>query len=639
MMRRFFMISLAALFASVSCSKEISSLSSDAVSFAQDEPMAQLTIPASRAAVKTVLAAADGSVVHWSEGDALSIFDNRSSCSGHRFDGVVQADASLSRFSGEVHLGSTHIYALYPYDATASFDGTNLVTKLPASQTATPGSFANGAALSFGEADVVPGSGTIADGLEMENLCAVISFKMPSYVDGAQQVVVTSLDGKAIAGTATLNVSSGAFSVSGSSSVTVGVESLAAGSAYYATIAPGNYPSGFSFRVTTASGKEYTAKNPSSMQLVAGGLYPLGTVGLVLSTTPSVTITHTYSNGELTGSTAVLSTSVDGEWADMIQSWSVELLRGTTVVRRLSAASGTMAVANDWKYLPQGQYSIVARYTSKSGAVKQITGTATSPAPTVSVTLGGYTNYDDYKGTNGQTKSASNANSRDGSTVYALSVKINVANDLLGSDKYTSSWSYAYDGTSSTFSGNSITIGNKTGQSWAKHTLTATCTFDGVTGNASRDLHVTGLPWSQNPPNESSWEMASWNNEFAGGYVKLGGVSGSGACNITTKNAFHCPASINTKILLSGAMKSYATLGNSSSWLNVKKETNFVVYLAGTQVLSQKSSTKEYEKETSFSNLSATGSISSSNSQIKLESSYTAAGPYVKVVNLTLQYN
>lgn len=637
-MRRFFYflpLVAVSLVTAISCSKEISDFS------AQQESLAPLTIPASKAAVKTVLAAADGSVVHWSEGDALSVFDDRTSCSGHRFDGVVQADASYAQFNGEVHLNSTHIYALYPYDAAATFDGTNLVTTLPANQTATLGSFANGAALTFGQADVVPGSGSVAGGLEMQNLCAVISFKMPSYVDGAQQVVISSLDGKAIAGTATLNVGSGDFSVSGSSSVTVGVSSLAAGAAYYAAIAPGEYPSGFSFRVKTASGKEYTAVNPASMQLVAGGLYPLGTVGLVLDVTPVVTITHTTFNGELSGSTAVLSPiAVDEEWASMITAWSVELRRPDgTVVRRLSASSGTMSVANGWTYLPQGNYDIVAQYTSKSGAVKQLTGTATAPAPSVSVTLGGYCSYDEYAKTNGRTGGASEANKLNAETVYELSVKVNVASDLLNSEKYTASWSYTYDGVSSTFSGNSVNIGNKTGQSWGKHTLTATCTFDGVTGNASRDLHVTGLPWSQNPPAESSWNKASWNNEFDGGYVKLGGVSGSGACNITTKFSFYCPASISTQIVLSGAMKSFSTMGNSSSWLNVKKETNFVIYLAGKQVLSQKSSTKEYEKETSFSNLSATGSISSSNSQIKLESSYTAAGPYVKVTHVTLQYN
>lgn len=639
-MRRFFyFLSFAAvsLVAAISCSKEDTPDSS----FVSQEPLTSLTIPASKAAVKTVMAAENGSVVHWSEGDALVVFDDRSACGGHRFDGTVHADATRSQFSGEVHLNSTHIYALYPYDAAATFDGVNVVTTLPVSQTATLGSFANGAALAFGQADVVPGSGSVAGGLEMQNLCAVISFKMPSYVDGAQQVVVTSRDGKAIAGTATLNVGSGSLSVDGSSSVTVGVESLAAGAAYYAVVAPGSYPSGFSFRVKTASGKEYTAVNPNSMQLAAGGLYALGTVGLVLDVTPVVTITHTTTNGELSGSTAVLSPiPVDDEWAAMITAWSVELRRGSTVVRRLSASSGTMAVAGGWNYLPQGNYDIVAKYTSASGAVKQVTGTAVSPAPSFSVTLGGYTNYDYYAGTNGCSKNVSTANSLEAETVFNLSVSISVSQALLNDDKYTSSWNYSYDGGAATgFEGNSVNLGNKTGQSWGKHTLAATCTFDGVTKNASRDLHVTGLPWSQNPPNEGSWEKASWNNEFTSGYVKLGGTSGSGACNITTKFSFYCPASISTQIVLSGAMKSYSTLGNSSSWLNVKKETNFVINLAGKQVLSQKSSTKEYENETSFSNLSATGAISPSNSKIKLESSYTLAGPYVKVTNVTLQYN
>lgn len=637
MSRFFYLLSLLAVVSAVSCSKEISSRSSDILSVSSEEPLSPLTIPATRAAVKTVLAAADGSVVHWSEGDALSVFDDASSCGGHRFIGVVQSDASYAQFSGEAHDNYQQIYALYPYDASASFDGTNLVTTLPASQTATAASFANGAALSWGRVD----RNSIGSGLEMQNLCAVISFKMPSYVDGAQQVVVTSLDGKAIAGTATLNVGSGSFSVSGSSSVTVGVSSLAAGTAYYAVIAPGEYPSGFSFRVKTASGKEYTAVNPASMQLVAGGLYPLGTVRLVLDVTPTVTITHNYSEGELVGSTAVLSPmAVDEEWASSITGWSVELRRGSTVVRRLSASSGTMAVAGGWTYLPQGNYDIVARYTLVDGVVKQVRGTAVSPVPSFNVTLGGYTSYDYYAGTNGCSKNISTANSLEAETVYSPSVTIGISQSLLGDDRYSASWSYSYDGgASSSFSGNHISLDKKIGQSWSKHTLAATCTFDGVTKNASRNFHITGLPWSQNPPVEGAWEKASWNNEFAGGYVKLGGTSGSGEGSISSKISFYCPSSINVKALASGAMKSYATLGNSSSWVNVKIQTNFMIYVAGTKALTQKSSTKEFEQETSFSNLAATGTISSSNCTIKLESSYTAAGPYVKVTKFTLQYN
>ncbi len=631
MMRRFFyMLPFVVILATLSCSKENTPDSS----LVSQEPLMSLTIPASKAAVKTVMAAEDGSVVHWSDGDALVVFDDLSPCGGHRFDGTVQADAAQSQFSGEVHLNSTHIYALYPYDAVATFDGTNLVTTLPTQQTATLGSFANGAALAFGQADVVPGSGSVAGGLDMQNLCAVISFKMPSYVDGAQQVVVTSLDGKAIAGTATLNVGSGSLSVSGSSSVTVGVESLAAGTAYYAAVAPGSYPSGFSFRVKTASGKEYTATNPNAMQLSAGGLYSLGTPGLVLNVTPTVTITHTTSNGLLSGSSAVLSPiSVDDEWASMITGWSVELRRGSTVVRRLSASSGTMSVAGGWNYLPQGNYDIVAKYTSASGAVKQVTGTAVSPAPSFSVTLGGYTNYDYYAGTNGCSKNVSTANSLDAATVYSPSVSIGISETLLNDDKYTSSWSYSYDGGAATgFDGNSINLGNKTGQSWAKHTLTATCSFDGVTKNASRDFHVTGLPWSQNPPAESSWNKASWNNEFAGGYAKLGGVSGSGACNITTKFSFYCPANIGVRLTTDVYMKSY-----KPGFIKIK--TTYKMYVAGSQVFSKESSGSNFSSEEWNAGCAGTGTISSSNSQLKLESSYTAAGPYVKVVNLSLQYN
>ena len=624
MMRRFFyMLPLAALLATLSCSKENSSDSS----LVAQEPLMPLDIPASKAAVKTVMAAADGSVVHWSDGDALVVFDDRSACGGHRFNGTVQADATQSQFSGEVHLNSTHIYALYPYDAAATFDGTNLVTTLPTQQTATLGSFANGAALAFGQTDVVPGSGTVAGGLEMQNLCAVISFKMPSYVDGAQQVVVTSLDGKAIAGTATLNVGSGSLSVSGSSSVTVGVESLAAGTAYYAAVAPGSYPSGFSFRVKTASGKEYTATNPNAMQFTAGGLYSLGTVGLVLTVTPTVTITHTTSNGQLSGSSAVLSIPVDGEWASMITGWSVELRRGSTVVRRLSASSGTMAVAGGWTYLPQGNYDIVARYTSASGAVKQVTGTAVSPAPSFSVTLGGYTNYDYYAGTNGCSKNVSTANSLDGATVYNPSVSIGISATLLGDDKYTSSWSYSYDGGAATgFDGNSVNLGNKTGQSWAKHTLTATCTFDGVTKNASRDFHITGLPWNNyTPQNDGRWSCRG--SSYNGG-LKLDGSSSEGSRGLATCELY-CPSDKNVGFSFSVSTDHYSTSSISRAKCRIK---------LGTAEAYKQSESWSIKKYTYSYTMTASGTMSSSSHTLSLAVENAVAGPYVRAKTITILY-
>ena len=96
MMRRFFyMFPFVAILATLSCSKENTPDSS----LVSQEPLMSLEIPASKAAVKTVMAAEDGSVVHWSEGDALVVFDDRYSCSGHRFDGTARSPFPQARFT------------------------------------------------------------------------------------------------------------------------------------------------------------------------------------------------------------------------------------------------------------------------------------------------------------------------------------------------------------------------------------------------------------------------------------------------------------------------------------------------------------------------------------------------------------
>ena len=620
-MKKYFYV--AALFlAAVSCNKESLEVSP---AVPATEPMMELSLPASKASCKTTLATDGSGVVYWSEGDALSVFDLSGECAGHRFDGVISTDPTLAEFSGEVHLDTKQIYALYPFDGAASLAGTALTTTLPASQDATSSSFAKGAALALASGAVA--NHTVEDGLVFEPLCAMVSFKMPSYVDGAQSVEISAANGASIAGTVTVDLESAAItSVSGSSSVVVAVNSLGAGQTYLAAVAPGSYPGGFTFRVTTAAGNVYTARNPKDMVLEAGGVYPLGTPGLVLDNSvivPHVTISHTYASGELTGSNASLSISgIPAELSDMISAWSVELRRNGQTVRRLSASSGTMAVAGGWTYLPKGEYDVVASYTSASGAVKQLTAKASSPAPSVSVTLGGYTSYDCYAGTNGQKKSASTANSKDGSTVYAPSMKVGVATALLQDSKYgSSSWSYSYDGGPATgFDGNYFSYDTLPGQSLGRHTLDATCTFDGVTASApQRVFHITGLPYSLDP---ADWSRSNNSAIVNGNQIQLGN-NGTGAA--TAQMNLYSPANIDVRV------STNVDIRRTTKTL----QTTYEVKVSGTQIISQQN---PENRSTNNYTCTADGTMTSSAPQFYLESTYRMKGAgylVVKTFNIT----
>ncbi|MBP5397529.1 MAG: hypothetical protein J6Y32_02695 [Bacteroidales bacterium] len=618
--------------AAISCTKETPE-SENSFASKNDIPMRSVQFVGARAEMsdengtKTLL---DGNgLVRWSLGDALSVFDKLTK-SLQRFESELdELNNRLATFSGQLPTATSEFCAIYPYNENASMSEDVVSTTLPATQQAVAGSFAADADLGFAAGNLQEN----ADALNFNHLCALLSFKMPSYVDGASQVVVASKSGTAMAGNVQVSTADAAISsVSGSSSITLGGNALQADGTYYVSVAPGTYTNGFTFTVTTAAGNSYTAQTTRTLAAEAGHLYPLGTLGLVLNVTPVVTIAHTTnSSGELSGSTATLSAiSLPAEYAGMVTGWSVILKRNGTEVRRLTSASssisGQMSTRNSYAYLPQGNYDIEATYTLSDGKSKKLTGTATSPAPTVSLTLGGYTNYDDYMGTNGRTKSTSSANSLDGSTVYSPSVKVNVTEALLEDSKYgNTTCSYSYDGGAATsFSGNSASLGNKTAQSWAAHTLTATCTFDGVTGNASKTFSVTGLPFSDSAPGTTSyWSLGKscWHD---GNRIAIGDGTNN---SLKVSVSFYCPASINVAFSSSVEIKT-ASLFNRNG---------VTVKAGGSQIVSQDGPTGTNVSST-YSLSSNSGTLTSSNGNIEYEGKRWGANSVVWINSASVTY-
>ncbi len=613
------MIFMAALvFAAISCTK---------TEFSQPaENLVDFTLSGAKASSKTVLNGASGEVL-WLAGDEISVFDNHSACAGHRFASESCDKQMLAEFKGQIDADAHTLYALYPYNAAASISGTKLTTTLPVEQTATVGSFANGAGLSFATCTLNGFEVTSGDVI-FEPLTSVIAFTMPSYIDGAQSVVVRANNGAPIAGTVVVDALEGKIvSVSGSNSITLSVNTLSASSSYYVAIAPGTYEGGFSFRVKTASGNEYTASTTKTLPAAAGEIYPLGTLGLVLSVTPTVAITHTQNaSGELNGSQATLNIpTLPDEFASLVTGWSVELKRGETIYRRLSSTSGVMSVANGWDYLPQGNYEIVAKYTLVNGTVKSVKGSAVSPSPAskISASVGGYCSYDYYVGSNGCAKNVGTANGLNNATIYAPSVKVNVDASLLSDTKYGAKWSYSWDGgTAVTFSGNSVSFGNLGGQSWAAHSLTVNCTFDGASVSASRTFHITGLPFVDNDPTNADWSLSGNASVSGGNSLKLGG--GTGKAEAT--KSFYCPANIGVSVSTNFSIKKVGLISSNCKF-----------YISGSQVIEK--SIKWSSTGTFDYSESASGTLTTSNPSVMYKFSYEAAGSeFATIKSCSLTY-
>lgn len=170
--------------------------------------------------------------------------------------------------------------------------------------------------------------------------------------------------------------------------------------------------------------------------------------------------------------------------------------------------------------------------------------------------------------------------------------------------------------------------GTHTVSSWgAKNVEAYVVTTDGRRYSASTTVHITGLPYVAAPPTEAAgWKEASWNVEWTGSYVQIGGVSGSGEANITSPAFNDLPATINTQFIADTRMGSLNFIG----WI----QTTFNLYSGSSKVISQASGKQNDGKEFY---LTGNGTMSKG-TVIKLESTYTAAGPWVQVRSLKILY-
>ena len=255
------------------------------------------------------------------------------------------------------------------------------------------------------------------------------------------------------------------------------------------------------------------------------------------------------------------------------------------------------------------------------------------------VTLGAKTSYSYYAA-----KNPTMANKCDNSTIYF--------NQGPDGDKCYSSYDgiqdamitdcgFKVDGTTyNTSNGvtwdkstNQFYMNNMGSQAWQAHKVEAfIVTKHNGTIASSANLHVTGLPYKSNPPTEADWSLASWNNKFGSDYVQIGGVMGSGEASCTSKS-FYFPSTVNIKVWTDCTLRTNR-LGSGifTTWYT----TDFTVSVNNNKLIS-KNSGKDNDKNEWRTQLTGTGTMANGNT-IKCQSSYAAAGPYVKVHSITVDY-
>lgn len=262
-----------------------------------------------------------------------------------------------------------------------------------------------------------------------------------------------------------------------------------------------------------------------------------------------------------------------------------------------------------------------------------ISGKANSTSPdatkfTLDANINGYTSYSCYKGTDGQSASASTANGKDNATIYGVGATYK---NGLTPDIYNQCSNLI---TIKAFVDNIEASGNVGEQSWGPHTISASVSFDGsnpTTCPTTSTVHITGLPFKKNTLSSSYWEDTAYCT-FENDYVQLRLASGSqsGIGKMSFKKIY-VPESISVKLTTDVSLF-------SSYYISKKApiKTTFNCKIAGTQVINQES--PGTGGETSNHSFSVNGTITSSNNSIYLESTSTDSGPYVRVKTFALEY-
>ena len=347
----------------------------------------------------------------------------------------------------------------------------------------------------------------------------------------------------------------------------------------------------------------------------------------------TATATHTYTEEFLTGTDVILNLDANGAPLELVDGWDIQLLYKGTSIRTYTAqpeSNTLMTVTDGWPYVPQGSTLIASIHLQTGETIDIISAVLEEiPQPEFTTTVSGSTSYSIY-----QSSGAEEANKKDGSSIFDINSTATIASEISDNPNYSDILTVTYL-TDSGQSSEELPFGTATqfnSLAWQKHELSATVLFDGVENTSlPLECHVTGLPYVPSVMIEDDWEFASWNCKYDNGIIQLGGVSGSGECTATSTLAFYIPDNIGVKLNTNVTVRASKIFW----WQN----TTFTVNVNGTTVISQYSDNQDNNNTGKNYSLSGIGTFSSGAYDVKLNSSYSASGPWSKVHTLHILYN
>jgi len=260
---RILIISLASLSA-FSCARELTENSNSA---------SRLTLKAWYADDNSKTTLIDGGTeVYWEKDDRISAFIGGTN---YCFTSLNKKESRSAVFASDEAVSYTPtegndylLWALYPYDANAEFDGTSLTTTLPYMQTAKAGSFGSGCNISVGRANKME--------VGFRNVTGGLRFSLQT--EGVKSVSFEAAGGEYIAGEFTTEFSSDLPVVSeivdGRSAIALtapGNGTFETGKWYYITTLPAVLENGFNMVFETAD--SYAELNSTNKVAISRGKF------------------------------------------------------------------------------------------------------------------------------------------------------------------------------------------------------------------------------------------------------------------------------------------------------------------------------------------------------------------------------
>ena len=194
----------------------------------------------------------DDGTTWWGPKEEISVFYGSGSNGGSKFTSKNTTIAEITEFEGSISMsGNKEFWAVYPYSADNSCDGSSIITVIPSQQTGVEGNFSNDAFPAMGK------SGSLS--MPFYNICGGIKF----FVSRAdiKSVTFKGNNGEVLAGKVKVT-----FGADGKPEVAEVIEAqtevtltapdggaFKAGKYYYVTLLPGLLDGGFTMSFTTAS--------------------------------------------------------------------------------------------------------------------------------------------------------------------------------------------------------------------------------------------------------------------------------------------------------------------------------------------------------------------------------------------------